>query len=593
MRYFRVAACAIAAALVSCLGGAASAASNLSVALIWRVPAPQATSADVQPIEAGIVALGFIAPQLDALARHPGAKVTLALDPVFVDALQRAAQGSDALAGLGAGALRPSDPRTNELLESLATDVVPSVDLQSRKAASRFLAEAAEARLILMGSTAANFTHADDVDFVANALLLSMQSSGYASDEVDLLDRTTLSSEDLGAVSRDFATACQDVLQRLRQDARAGTVELAALPAYEPILPLVIDAAGRDQRVPFTVAFSASSDATAAIDEGLSAVASLDPTHGAAGVVSPSGAYDDETAALLQARHAAYAVFSERVVKASVGAAAAAVADARGAAYRAYLMETTKTATIPIFFCSDTASTAIDSQPLRSPATSMADRLRLAVRAALDATQGQGASVVVLCLPATGSILHRQDRAAALDAIAAALASGVERGTTPRDFLATDPPTAPTYGYEAASELGDFSLWMGSANQASMWNALDAARTAAGGDSAVANAATRDALLQAESGRWFLALALAQPQYLTNGALAQFRDLITRIYHSAGKDAPRTIAPVKLGTPSPAPLTTPAARPSPVPTASPSPAAGTSAPPGTPSPSPSPGPSHA
>lgn len=572
----RLAACAIAATILSATAGASSAATSASTLLIWRVPAPQATSADVQPIEAGFVALGFIAPQLTALSRHPGAQLTLALDPIFIDSLQRAAAGSDALAGLASGTLLANDPRARQLLEAIAADVVPTSDLTSSVAARRFVADASAARLALMGDSAASFSHADDVDFTANALLLALQSGGYSAHEPGLLARSSLSSADLATLSKQFALACQDVIDRLRRAARSGVVELAALPAYEPILPLVIDAAGRNQRVPFTVALVAGTDASAAVDEGIAAVASLDPAHGSTGVVSPNGAYDDETIALLQAHHARYAVFSDRVVKQNVGAAAASVADARTAAFRAYLMETTKTATIPMFFCSDVASTSIDSQPLRSLASTMADKMHQAIQNASEATRGEKAPVIVLCLAGNGSILHRADRAAALDAIAALLAGA--NASTPRAFLQANPPTADTYGYEAATDAGDFSLWMGSANQVSLWNALDAARSAAGGDSAVASTPVRDALLNAESGRWYLALALAQPRYLTDASLAQFRDLIGRIYRAAGKPAPRSIAPVKLGVPSPAASATPTAAPAtaapkPTPTRAPSPSA--------------------
>jgi hypothetical protein len=593
MTHHRVAACAIAATIVSCAGGAASAASTASVLLIWRVPAPLATTADVQPVEAGLVAINFLAPQLAALERHPGAKLTLALDPIFVNALQRAAQSSDALAPLDSGALHADDPRAGELLQAIVADVVPATSLQLSKASRRFVADASAARLAEIGGAAANFSHADDVDFVANALLLSLQSSSYAQSEQPLLERDMLSSADLAGLSKQFALACQGVLDDLRRSSRTGTVELAALPAYEPIVPLVIDAAGRTERAPFTVFLNASADAAAAVDEGLAAVAALDPQHGAAGVVSPNGAYDDETIALFQAHHARYGVFSDRVVKQSVGAAVSSVADARVSAFRTYLMETTKTATIPILFCSDTASTSIDSVPLRAPASVMADGISKAARAAGDAASALRSPIVVLCLPATGSILHRSDRAEALDAIAAALSTTTARGSTPRDVLSASPPTSYTYGYEATSDAGDFSLWMGSANQVSMWNALEAARQAAGGDSAVADARVRDALLQAEAGRWYLALALVQPRYLTESALAAFRDLIGRVYRDAGKPVPRNIAPVKYESPTPAPTIAPALPPvqAPKPSLTPSPAATPAVSPSPASPSPAPSPS--
>ena len=92
---------------------------------------------------------------------------------------------------------------------------------------------------------------------------------------------------------------------------------------------------------------------------------------------------------------------------------------------------------------------------------------------------------------------------------------------------------------------------MGTANQMSMWTALDDARKAAGGNAAVGNPAVRDALLRAESGIWYLSLAIPQPRYLTDEYIAQFRSLISDIYHGAGKTVPSDIAPLKLETPAP------------------------------------------
>ena len=123
--------------------------------------------------------------------------------------------------------------------------------------------------------------------------------------------------------------------------------------------------------------------------------------------------------------------------------------------------------------------------------------------------------------------------------------------TTPRAFLRQHRPTDETYGYAPGSDVGGFDLWMGSANQMSMWTALADARQAAGGDAAVANPAVRDALLRAESGIWYLSLAIPQPRFLTDLYLARFRSLISEIYLGAGKNVPADIAPLKLETPAP------------------------------------------
>jgi hypothetical protein len=205
MTHHRIAACAIAATIISCAGSAASATPSAAVLLIWRVPAPLATTSDVQPVEAGLVAINFIAPQLAALERHP-AKATLALDPIFVNSLQRAAQGVDALGPLDTGTLHADDPRAQELLQAIVADVVPATALQASKAGRRFVADASAARLAVMGSSAVSFSHTDDVDFVANALLLTLQSSGYGKNEQALLGQDALSSADLAALSKPCST---------------------------------------------------------------------------------------------------------------------------------------------------------------------------------------------------------------------------------------------------------------------------------------------------------------------------------------------------------------------------------------------------
>ena len=201
-KFHRIIAGGIAATMLLSAGSAASASSNATVLLVWRVPAPLATTTDVQPVEAGLVAINVLAPQLGALRRHPGAKLTLALDPVFVSALERAAQGGGALAPLAAGSLHADDPRAAELLQAILSNVVPVTALQGSVAGKRFLADASAARLATMGNTAASFSRADDVDFAANALLLTLLGSGYADMERPLLSKSGLSSSDLAEIGR-------------------------------------------------------------------------------------------------------------------------------------------------------------------------------------------------------------------------------------------------------------------------------------------------------------------------------------------------------------------------------------------------------
>ncbi len=542
-----------AATMTLCAVSAAAAANRTaSVITIWRISGPQASDASVQPVEAGIVALNVIAPQLTALERHPGAKVTFAVDPIYVNALEKAASGQSVLAAMSSGGVSSADQRATQLLDVLSVNVVPATQYLDSPAGRRFAANASQARSALLGQHAAHFSSADDTDFAATGLLLSLVSSGYSADLDPLLRKNTLSAHDLQTVAQSFERSCRDVLDRTKKAAQSGSIELAAMPAYEPIMPLVINAAGRSRRVPYTVNLDATADVSYAIDEGLRTVRALDPSRGAPGLVSPNGAYNDETAVLMQARGAAYGVFSDRVVKANSGASAQAVSDVHSAAYRAYLFESSKTSRLPIFFSSDTAGMALDSQPPFSPAPAMADKLDDAVNAALAATN-TGPTLFVVCLNANAAVFHRPDRAAVLEDFIALLAGGgTIRAVTPRDYLRSSPPTSFSYGYAPASDVGGFDLWMGSANQMSLWNALDAARKAAGGDLAVTKASTREPLLEAEGGRWFVALALPLPRPLTDRSLAQYRSLIAQIYRGAGQSIPGNIAPVTAADTGPA-----------------------------------------
>lgn len=552
MKHPMVVAGAIVNLLMCAICGAAAPNRSASAVIIWRIPAPLASDAGVQAVEAGVVAINFLTPQLAALSRHPGAKITLALDPIFLAALERAAAGTSALNALAAGEVGADEARASELLDVVSGDVVPSSDVAGTVVGRRFSSDAAAARLALMGDTAARFSQRDDVDFAAAAVLLSLTSSGYLHDQAAQLRKDALTNHDLQVLASDFARASRDVLDKTKKAASGGAIELVALPAYEPIIPLIINAGGRTHRAPNTVSLNARADVAYAVDEGMRAIRALDPTHGEPGVLSPSGAYDDEAAVLLQEHHAAYGIFSERVVKANSGASAQSVSDVHSAAYRAYLLETSKTAKLPVFFCSDSTSTSLDAQPPSAPPTAIADRLADAVAAALASGPKESSTIVVFCLDGTGAVLRRPDRAQVLDDLTATLAGGRSIfAATPKDILRRHPPTVETYGYEPGSDVGGFDLWMGSANQLSLWTALADARKAAGGDSALENVAAREALLRAESGIWYLSLALPQPRYLTDRSLTRFRALIADIYHAADRPVPASIAPVKLDAPAP------------------------------------------
>ena len=541
------------ATIVSCaLCGAAAPNRTASVIAMWRIPAPLSADATVQPIEAGVVALNFLAPELRALSHHPNARCTLAVDPIFVAALEKMAAGQSALGGVASGQIGADDARMTQMLDVFSSDIVAPAHISLTSVGARFTSDASAARLALMGDRAAHFSQRDDVDFAAAALLVSLSSGGYAADQAASLKKNALNKRDLQALSGAFARASRDVLDKVKQSAVEGTIEIAALPSYEPIMPLLINAAGRSRQVPYTVDPGAGADVGYAVDEGLRAARSLAPGQGTYGVLSPDGAYDDETAALLQAHHAAFGVFSERVVMANAGASAASVLDVHSAPFRAYLLETSKTSKMSVLFCSDSTSNALDSQLPSAPPTAFADRLESAVSLAIATAPPSDPTVVVVCLNGTGTIMRRSDRGQILDNLVAMMASGrTMRSTTPKEYLRQHPPTVETYGYAPGSDAGGFDLWMGSSNQMSLWTALGDARKAAGGDAALERPDVRDALLRAESGRWYLWLSAYQPRSSTDQSLSRFRGLIAEIYRSAGQPVPRNIAPVKVDAPAP------------------------------------------
>jgi hypothetical protein len=538
--------------IVSCaLCGAAAPTRTAAVIALWRIPAPLSADATVQPAEAGVVALNFLAPELAALSRHPNAKITLAVDPVFVAALEKMAAGQSALGGVASGQIGADDARMTQMLDVFSADIVAPSAVNRTNVGARFTSDASAARLALMGDRAAHFSQRDDVDFAASAILVSLSSSGYAVDPAPL-KKSALTNHDLQSLSSAFARASRDVLDKLKQAAADGTVEMAALPSYEPIMPLLINAAGRPRQVPYTVDPGAGVDVGYAVDEGLRSARSIAPGQGSYGVLSPDGAYDDETAALLQTHHAAFGVFSERVVMANAGASAASVLDVHSAPFRAYLLETSKTNKMPVLFCSDSTSNALDSQLPSAPPTAFADRLEAAVGLAVATAPVNDPTVVVVCLSGTGTIMRRPDRGQILDDVMAMITNGrTMRSTTPKEYLHQHPPTVETYGYAPGSDAGGFDSWMGSSNQMSLWNALADARKAAGGDAAIEKQDVRDVLLRAESGRWYFWLAGYEPRSVTDQSLSRFRTLIAEIYRNAGKSVPPNIAPVKLETSAP------------------------------------------
>jgi len=179
---------------------------------MWRIPAPLSADATVEPVEAGVVALNFLAPELAALSRHPSAKITLAVDPIFVAALEKMAAGQSALAGVTSGQIGADDARVTQMLDVFSADIVAPSNISRTSVGARFTSDASAARLALMGDRAAHFSQRDDVDFAAAALLVSLSSSGYAVEQAALLKKNALTNRDLQSLSSAFARASRDVL---------------------------------------------------------------------------------------------------------------------------------------------------------------------------------------------------------------------------------------------------------------------------------------------------------------------------------------------------------------------------------------------
>ncbi len=499
----------------------------------------------VAALESGLMAVGSLHSQIAAVSGHPAARTTFALDPEFIAAIERARVGQSILAAVRSAEMGQSGGASRELREVLSREVAVAQGMSATPLATRFAAHAAAARLASSGARTVQFSHADTVDFTGSAVLLSLLAGGYAHELAGLARKHLLSRQDVQLIATAFARACGDVMSKMKQATANGSVEVLALPSREPILPLLIDAAGRNRQVPFTVAVNARADAAAAVDDGLRAARALQPDSAGAGLLSPHGAYDDATAALLYERQATYAVFSERVAKAAGGASVQAHTESLAAAYHGYMLDTGKNEKLPVLFCATGASDRLEALADDVPATALGDRVsQIALGAWQDSGQKPDA-VVVLCLSAAGRLAARIDRDAALSHLFSVLGSGAFQSFTPKEYLRAHPPSAAAYGFSPASDTGGFGLWMGSANQSSMWNALADARAAAGGDASLSRTSVRAALLRAESGYWYAAVRRPQPRAVSERLLADFREAIAAIYRAADKPAPRSIAPVR------------------------------------------------
>ena len=517
---------------------------------------PSYADPSVEAAEVALTAPTILGGPLRAARAHPGAKFAIALDPTELVGLERAASGATMLDLLASGRAQANDPRVGDMLRAMSHQPVVSAELARTSGGKRFAALAGAAPLALAGAEAARFSSRDLADFAGTSALLWLAASGDAAKASPQLSKSDVDARAaLAALSR----ADADVLSLLKSEVAAGGVELVAKPGGDPVLPLLIDSAGKTSLDPYVVEVNASADAGRLVEDAIAAVQRFEPSGRAIGVYSPFGAYDDATADLLSRRRAAFGLFSDRVLSGSgLGSSAESVATAEAAALHPYSLQIGKDRALPAMFWIQDESDSLNATPSAWPVSAMGDRLvGLANDGGAAAAKVPGAHLLVVSVDADGPWGRRADRQRVLDDIAARLSGspGIV-ATTPGQFARDHTIAAISYGFAAGSSAGSFALWMGSSAQASLWSALLAARAAAGGDASLDRAATRDPLLAAESGAWFEAVALPESSSAVNRALTKYRGLLAQVYRATGKRVPSPIAPVKLEVP--AVLTTPA-----------------------------------
>lgn len=537
-----------------------SSSSAPSLAVVLHVAPPASDDASLAAADVALRAPEEIGEPLRALAGHARGHLTFAIDPAYLAALDRAASGDTALTSAAKGASALSGARAGTLLEILARHRPLDAATTRSRAGARYLTLATAAANASNGDRSVAFSPQDLAGFAAADASVVLAETGT---------RTLASAtSDVNAV-RALAAADKAVADELRSDVASGSVEIAALPDGEPVLPLIVDAGGKSPSDARIVDLGAGSDAGRMTSDALHAAAAFarPPAGVGVGFYSPYGAYDDAVGPIVKEAGAAYALFTDRVVEGEAGTGSESIiAQSEAAAMRAYALTVDKGVTLPILFWNEDGSARV--QTAIGASTAMADQL--AQVAAEGAARAHGSNaILVLRIESEGAWSQRSDARDVVTRFVDEIASGdAGPSTTPGQFIHAHPPTASAYGYAPAAESGTLGLWMGTPDQASLWRALAAARTAAGGDTAMAKPNVRPLLVQAESGTWFS--SLGDPM---SGAkrLARFRAIIADIYRAVGQRPPDPIAPVKTQPGEPAPTPSP----SPPPSASP----GSTAPP--------------
>jgi len=556
------AAAALLAVAKPATGASSSNSAPPSLAIVFHVAPPASDDGALAAADVALRAPEEIGEPLRALHGRAHAHLTFAIDPAYLAALDLASKGDTALSS---GASHLSREQSIDLLAILARHRPLDAGLARSRAGAQYLTLATAAANAARGDRSLAFSASDLADFAATDASIVLSESGMPQPE-------TFSPP--SAAIRALAAADKTVVDELRADVHSGAVELVAIPDDEPVLPLIIDAGGKSATDARIINLAAGTDAGKVTTAALRASTEFasPPSGLRVGFYSPFGAYDDATGPIIKNAGAAYALFSDRVVRGSGTGSQSGVDEAAASSLHAYSLTVDRNVTLPVLFWSEDGSAAVQTA---IGATSAMSQQLVAV-ADQAAQRAHGAStILVLRIDAEGPWSQRSDARAVIERFVGTVAAGsAGASTTPAQFLRAHPATASAYGYSAAAESGSLGLWMGSVDQASLWRALAAARTAAGGDTAIDKPKVRPLLVAAESGVWFESLGDPLGSILSS-RLADFRALIAGIYRAVDAKVPDKIAPVKAdmagpsptpmstGGPSPAPGTTPLPIPNP------------------------------
>ena len=511
-----------------------------AVAVVVHVDPPVSADDALATADVAVRSPEELGEPLAAQRSHPGAHLSFALSPAFLASLDRAARG-DFNAPSIASIVRSGATGQDRLLGILARH--RPLDTATARSASgaRYLTLATSASNELAGGRSAPFSGGDMAEFAEDDARVVLAAAGFSS-----------SSASPSAALADLARTDRQIEDALKAGVRNGTVDVVALPDDEPVLPLLLDAGGKstaDSRN--IVAVGAARDAQVFVDEAERAASAFAASSSKAGFYSPYGAYDDALGPVIKSSGASYALFSDRVVRGAGGAGSQSGIDAAdAAALRAYALTVDRGVTLSALFWSEADSADVDTA--LGADTAMAQQLIQAAHRAAARDRFGASGIFVLRLHADGAWSQRPDARTVVDRFIAALASGqAGASTTPRDFIRAHPPVAPAYGFPPAAEAGSLSYWMGTPDQASLWNALAAARKAAGGDAALNHPDIKPLLMRAEAGAWYAAVD-APPAAAGDYRVEAFRELIAAVYRAAGATPPASIAPTR-GTPESAP----------------------------------------